>query len=131
MPNASTNPAAPASLPNAKHLRDLIITALEDTKAEDIQTLDVTSLTDVTDFMVICSGSSDRHVQAVARNMSNTLAEKGVKPIGLEGEEQKDWILIDYVDVVVHVMKRETREYYDLESLWNADMFKQTRQEEA
>jgi len=111
----------------AEQLRDQIIAALEETKAEDIVTLDVRSLTDITDFMVVCSGTSDRHVQAVARNMADELANQGIKPIGLEGEEQSDWILVDYVDVVTHVMKRETRERYDLEGLWNADYFAQEK----
>ena len=115
-----------------EQLRDRIVTALEDTKAEDIAVLEVRALTDVTDYMLICNGSSDRHVQAVARNMADSLAEQGIKPVGLEGDDHKEWILIDYVDVVVHVMKRETRAFYDLESLWNADLFsQQPRREEA
>ncbi len=113
-----------------KQLCDTIVAELEETKAEQIVVLDVTTLTDVTDYMVVCSGSSERHVQAIARNMADALALKGIKPLGLEGETQRDWILVDYVDVVVHVMKKETRAHYDLEGLWNADYFDQAQSQE-
>ncbi len=120
-----------STTPNAKQLCDLIVAELEETKAEAITVLDVRTMTDVTDYMVGCNGSSERHVQAIARNMADALAQLGIKPIGLEGEEQRDWILVDYVDVVTHVMKRESREYYDLESLWNTDYFDQKKNQEA
>ncbi len=102
----------------AKALSVAIVDALDANKAENIELLDVRKLTDVTDYMVIASGTSDRHVQAVARNMLDALAPQRIKPISVEGEDVKDWILVDFVDVVVHVMKRETRAFYDLESLW-------------
>ncbi len=100
-------------------LSEHITTALQDAKALDIQVLDVSKLTNTTDTMIICSGSSGRHVAAVAKQVQLHLSEQGVLPLGTEGEDTLEWILLDYVDAVVHVMRSQTREYYDLESLWD------------
>lgn len=122
--------AAYATIP-PEALRDHIVSALDDTKAEDIEVLDVRGQTDIADFMVICSGTSDRHVQAIARNAQDTLAAQGIKPMSTEGEEQSDWVLADYIDVLVHIMKRETRDFYDLASLWSEKLAKPAKEDES
>ena len=106
-----------------KKLRNLVVEILEDMKARDVTVLDVSQLTDVTDFMVIASGTSVRHVKSVAIRVRDEVREKTrVRPIGVEGEDQGDWVLIDLGDIVVHIMRPETREFYDLERLWNRDV---------
>ena len=97
----------------------LILDALEEAKAVDICQLDVRKLTDITDFMVIASGTSHRHVHAMAERVREAARQQQVRPIGIEGEAENDWILIDYADVVVHVMMPQVREFYSLERLWN------------
>ena len=97
----------------------LILEALEEAKAVDICQLDVRKLTDITDFMVIASGTSHRHVHAMAERVREAARQQQLRPIGIEGEAENDWILIDYVDVVVHVMMPQVREFYSLERLWN------------
>ena len=97
----------------------LILDALEEAKAVDICQLDVRKLTDITDFMVIASGTSHRHVHAMAERVREAARQQQLRPIGIEGEAENDWILIDYADVVVHVMMPQIREFYSLERLWN------------
>ena len=97
----------------------LILDALEEAKAVDICQLDVRKLTDITDFMVIASGTSHRHVHAMAERVRETARQQQLRPIWIEGEAENDWILIDYADVVVHVMMPQVREFYSLERLWN------------
>ena len=97
----------------------LILDALEEAKAVDICQLDVRKLTDITDFMVIASGTSHRHVHAMAERVREAARQQQLRPIGIEGEAENDWILIDYADVVVHVMMPQVREFYSLERLWN------------
>jgi ribosome-associated protein len=106
-----------------ENLRKLVVQILEDMKAQDVKVLDVRQLTDVTDIMVIASGTSVRHVKSMAYRVRDEVREKtGVRPIGVEGEDQGDWVLTDLGDVVVHIMRPETREYYDLERLWNREV---------
>ena len=106
-----------------ENLRKLVVQILEDMTAQDVKVLDVRQLTDVTDIMVIASGTSVRHVKSMAYRVRDEAREKtGVRPIGVEGEDQGDWVLIDLGDVVVHIMRPETREYYDLERLWNREV---------
>ena len=85
----------------------------------DICQLDVRNLTDITDFMIIASGSSHRHVHAMADRIREAARKQSFRPIGIEGDSENDWILIDFSDVVVHLMMPEVREFYNLESLWN------------
>lgn len=106
----------------AGQLRDAAVEIINDMKGADVKVIDVTRLTDVTDYMIIASGTSDRHVKAMARELRDQLRESDVRPIGIEGESEGDWVLIDLVDVVVHIMRPQTREYYDLERLWNRDV---------
>lgn len=100
-------------------LRDLAIAALEDRKGVDILTLDVRRLTSMTDFMVIATGTSSRHVKALVDSVAEHLAGAGAAPIGVEGTGSNEWVLVDLVDVVVHVMQRDARGFYDLERLWS------------
>jgi ribosome-associated protein len=109
----------PYSMLKTAQLNSLAISALEHAKAVDITVIDVRDMTDITDQMIICNGTSNRHVLAIARQLCDVLAKRGNRPASIEGEDQGEWILIDCIDVLVHIMKRETREYYDLESLWD------------
>ncbi|MBH1969726.1 MAG: hypothetical protein RJA86_1595 [Pseudomonadota bacterium] len=92
--------------------------ALADIKAVNVLSLDVRSLTGIADYMVIASGTSSRHVKALADNVVVKAKEAGFKPLGVEGERGCDWILIDLAGVIVHVMLPATRSFYDLERLW-------------
>lgn len=105
----------------AEELRDLVIKALEDVKGVDITSVDVRGKTAITDFMVIVTGTSDRHVKALADNVMKEAREVGIRPLGVEGERDGEWILLDLNDVVVHVMVREARDFYNLEKLWSVD----------
>ena len=102
-------------------LKQLAIRALEDLKAEDITVLDVKGKTTVTDWLVIATGSSSRHVKSLANNVAVEAKNTGRAPLGTEGEAEGEWVLVDLGDVIVHVMQRQVREYYDLESLWLID----------
>lgn len=99
-------------------LVQLAISALEDLKGSDITTIDVRGKTSVTDFMVIASGTSSRHVKSLADNVLDKVKEHGVRPLGSEGLDGGEWALLDLGDVVVHVMQVPTRQFYDLERLW-------------
>ena len=103
---------------NSKQLCDLVVDALEDIKAMDIKVLDVMDQSDVTDIMVIATGNTTRQVKSLANNVVVEAKEKGVKPLGMEGEKTADWILVDLGDVVVHVMTPDIRDFYNLEKLW-------------
>ncbi len=107
----------PRSLPDA--MCDRVTAALEDAKGVDIKALDVRKLTDITDYMVVVTGTSSRHIQTLSERVLEFMLESGWKPMGIEGEESREWILVDFVDVVVHIMLNATRRHYDLESLWN------------
>ena len=97
----------------------IVVAALEDVKALDIRVIDVRDMTSITDRMVIASGTSTRHVKAVADNVALEAKKAGVQAPGMEGEKGAEWILIDLGDVVVHVMMPEVREFYALEKLWS------------
>ncbi|TFH88125.1 ribosome silencing factor [Billgrantia azerbaijanica] len=99
-------------------LKSLVLEALEELKARDVATLDVSRLTSVTDVMVVASGTSTRHVAALAERVIQEVKEHGIQPLGVEGKAGADWVLVDLGDLVVHVMLAETRELYDLERLW-------------
>ncbi|MBE0463291.1 MAG: ribosome silencing factor [Halomonadaceae bacterium] len=99
-------------------LKSLALDALEELKARDITQLDVSSLTEVTDLMLIASGTSTRHVAALAQNVVEKAKAAGLAPRGVEGGDNADWVLVDLGDIVVHVMLPEARTLYDLERLW-------------
>ena len=102
-----------------KKLRDLVIRTLENTKAIDIKVIDVHELTSITDYMIICSGSSERHVKSMADNVWAKAKERGVTVLGLEGEQEGEWVLVDLGDAIVHVMLPRVRAFYALEKLWD------------
>jgi ribosome-associated protein len=102
----------------ADALTRLVVDALDDLKAVNTVTLDVTGLTDVMDYLVITSGTSNRHVKSLADNVCMEAKKQGMRPLGVEGEAAGEWVLVDFGDVVVHVMLPATRDFYDLERLW-------------
>ncbi len=99
-------------------IRALVRTALEDLKAEDIVELDVKGKTSVADVIFVASGNSGRHVKSIANNVVMEAKHAGNQPLGIEGETDADWVLVDLGDVIVHVMQAQAREFYDLEGLW-------------
>jgi ribosome-associated protein len=103
----------------ADELKHIARQALEDLKGLNIVEFDVRDMTSVTDFMLIASGSSDRHVKSLADAVVTACKRVGVRPLGVEGERQGEWVLVDLGDVVVHVMQPRTREFYALEKLWS------------
>ncbi len=102
-------------------LIDLVTQALEALKAKDIVLLDVRGKSSVTDYMLIASGTSNRHVKSLADNVTQEVKKQGVQPMGVEGIEAAEWALVDLGDLVVHVMQPQARSFYDLERLWGPD----------
>lgn len=103
----------------SNELKDLVIQALEDVKGQEIVCMDVREQTDIADFMIVASGSSNRQVKALVNNVVEVAKKSCVMPLGVEGQEQGEWVLVDLTDVIVHVMLPKVREYYDLERLWS------------
>lgn len=97
--------------------RDIALKAMEDTKVERAEVLDVQSKTPVADYFIVGTGTSGRHVRSIADAVEEAFKSQGLAPLGREGE-RTGWVLLDYGDVVVHVMQEEQRQFYDLESLW-------------
>jgi ribosome-associated protein len=103
--------------------KKLVIEALEDIKAHDIQAIEVHKITSICDWIVIATADSARQTKALSRHVRDTLREAGASIVGTEGEEGGEWILVDAGDVVVHVMQPAVREYYSLEELWSEGRF--------
>ncbi|HEX5056880.1 MAG TPA: ribosome silencing factor [Gammaproteobacteria bacterium] len=103
-------------------LTKLVVGALEDLKALDLKVLDVRTMTSVTDTMIIVSGTSTRHVKAMADSVFEKAAAAGHRPLGVEGEKEGEWVLVDLGDIVVHIMLPQTRDFYNLEKLWDKDL---------
>lgn len=102
-------------------LRDLAVAALEDLKAVELRVIDVRASSAVTDFVVIASGTSGRHVKSLAGSVQRKAKDAGVIPLGVEGEQAGEWVLVDLRDVIVHVMLPRARAFYQLEKLWGLD----------
>lgn len=104
-----------------ERLKAIIIDALEDLKAFDIKVIDVRGRSSITDLMVIASGNSNRQVKSIADNVAKKALENGIRPLGMEGQEVAEWVLVDLGDAVVHVMQPQARDFYNLEKLWEKD----------
>ena len=102
----------------SEQFTQFVVAALDELKAVNTVTLDVSGLTDVMDYLVITSGTSNRHVRSLANHVAVEAKQQGVRPLGVEGEDAGEWVLVDFGDVVVHVMLPATRDFYDLERLW-------------
>jgi ribosome-associated protein len=102
----------------SNQLVEIIKQALDDAKAQNINVLDVRNLTDVTDYMVVASGTSNRQVASIAQRAVEMAKQNGVRPFGEEGTQAGEWALVDLGDVVVHVMQPTVREFYQLENFW-------------
>ena len=102
----------------SEELRDITITILDEMKGIDIAAIDVRSLTTITDYMIICTGRSTRHVKALAEGVATKAKEMKAPIVRTEGERESEWILVDLGDVVVHIMLAVTRSFYSLEDLW-------------
>lgn len=101
-----------------EQLQELVLRALDDMKARDVRILDVRGKSTITELMVIATGTSTRHVKAIADNVAVEAKNAGEPPLGTEGERDSEWMLVDLNDIVVHVMLPETRDFYNLEKLW-------------
>lgn len=119
------NPAPESAVSTDDRVRDAVAAAL-DRKAQDVRVLSLGPVSDFTDYFLICSGTSERQVQAISEAIQETLAAKGVRPLHVEGQRAGNWVLLDYGDLVAHVFQPEPREFYALERLW-ADAADETR----
>lgn len=102
-----------------KELHDFLFNNVDDMKAENIITLDVRDKSSITDFMIVCTGTSKRHVSSIALNVSNKAREVGLTPYGVDGEAEGEWVVVDMGDVMIHILQEEHRELYQLEKLWS------------
>ncbi|MGH8547359.1 MAG: ribosome silencing factor [Methylococcales bacterium] len=100
---------------------ELIVGTLDEGKAKNIKVIDVKRKTTITDYFVVASGTSERHVKSLADQVVEKLKQFRVRPLGIEGEQVGEWVLVDLADVVLHVMLPQTREFYQLEKLWEPD----------
>lgn len=105
-----------------KEILDFVLDKIDDLKARDIQTFDVSSFSSITDHMVICSGNSKKHVQSIAENVIVEAKAINEPPLGIEGMETGEWVLVDMGAAVLHVMQEGTREFYQLEKLWQSSI---------
>ncbi len=102
-----------------RQLCDLVVAALEELKAREIKVMDVRGKSSITDMMVVASGTSDRQVRALADSVIEKAKRRDVTPLGVEGQQAGEWIVVDLVDVVVHIMLPQVRDFYNLEKLWD------------
>jgi ribosome-associated protein len=113
---------------DAEQLNRLVHTALEDMKAQEVVDLDVRGMTSIADRIIVASGNSSRHVKSIADRVIEVVKDAGAKPVGIEGEKDAEWVLVDLGDIVLHVMLPATRQYYDLERLWSMTPATRTQQ---
>ena len=114
----STPTAALKAQPDADKTLKLILSRLDDMKAEETVTIDLRGKSAFSDYMIVTSGRANRHVGAIAENVAKSLKENGIKGLHIEGLPNCDWVLIDSGDVILHVFRPEVREFYNLERLW-------------
>ncbi|GAM78730.1 ribosomal silencing factor RsfA [Vibrio ishigakensis] len=101
-----------------EQLKDFLADKADDMKAQDIVTLDVKGKSSVTDYMIICTGTSKRHVASIADHIAIESKKEGIEPLGVDGEQEGEWVVVDMGSTMVHVMQEEHRELYQLEKLW-------------
>ena len=106
---------------NPEQLNQILMQSIDDLKGNDVVKLDVRELSDVMDTLIIVSGTSNRHVKSLVDNAVEEAKKAGFKPIGVEGKEGGEWVLVDFGDTVVHAMLPTTRSFYDLEKLWSLE----------
>jgi ribosome-associated protein len=116
---AAAKAAPPANVRRIRPLVQVVEGALDEMKAVNVRVLDVHKLTDIADTMIIASGNSDRHVRSIADRIIEHAKKGGFRPMGVEGERDGEWVLVDLQDVIVHIMLPRVREFYRLESLWD------------
>ncbi len=97
---------------------DIVVDALEEMKAQNIVKINVQQLSNVTDLILIATGTSNRHIRSLADNVVKRCKEQGISLLGIEGQDNSDWVLVDLGDIVVHIMSSASREFYDLEGMW-------------
>lgn len=100
-------------------LQDFIIDKIDDLKGKDIVTLDVRGKSSITDYMIVCTGTSIRHVSSIAEHLLDEAKKHGLLVLGSEGKNDADWVVVDMDSVIVHIMQEETRQLYELEKLWS------------
>jgi len=105
----------------ANELQQRIHDLLDDAKAQNIVVLDVHRISSIADYMIIATGTSTRHVSAVADNLIDSLKKEGIRAWGIEGQDTGEWVLVDFGDVIVHIMQAEARDFYQLEKLWSGN----------
>jgi ribosome-associated protein len=118
--NTKTRSLTHIDEPTFQDLRKLVLSSLEDFKAIDIQEIDVSAQNSLTDLFVLASGNSSRHVKSMAENLVMKAKAAGYPPLGIEGEHEGEWVLVDLNDIIVHLMQPKTRAFYNLEKLWEA-----------
>ncbi|NIY84434.1 ribosome silencing factor [Vibrio hepatarius] len=101
-----------------EELNDFLVDKVDDMKAQDIKTVDVQGKSSITDYMIICTGTSKRHVSSIADHVAQEAKQAGMEPLGIEGEKEGEWVVLDMGTTIVHVMQEEQRELYQLEKLW-------------
>jgi len=109
-------------------MKQLALDTLDDIKAVDVSVIDVKDKTSITDWVIIATGSSSRHVRSIANSVAVAAKAADHAPLGTEGEIDGDWVLVDLGDVIVHVMQQQAREYYDLDSLWSLETLNRQQQ---
>ncbi len=114
----STKITKPENPPPVEKLLDLVETTLEDDKAEQVVVIELTGKTEIADYLVVASGTSQRHVSAMSDHLHRSIKAAGVKSVAIEGHQQCDWVLLDAGDIIVHLFRPEVREFYNLEKIW-------------
>lgn len=102
-------------------LLTLILTTLDDAKGKQIKVINVIDKSSVTDYMIIVTGTSGTHIKALATHVMTQVKQQGIQPLGIEGEQDKEWVLVDLGDIIVHLMLAKTRDFYQLEKIWEPD----------
>ena len=115
-----TIPHSVKTLPDGASLLDVVERSLDDDKAQDVVVIELTGKSEIADYLVVASGTSQRHVGAMAEHLREQLKKAGIIPVAIEGMPQCDWVLVDGGDVVVHLFRPEVREFYNIEKMWGA-----------